>query len=257
MRQGAIIMNMKPHKLTPILILLIVTPLFAAKFWETKEFTSWTDKECNEILTKSPWAYSNSFGDVPAIGSQTAGIDSRSQGVGEANWGEAESTQVFEFRLLAAKPIRMALARRQMLQAPNAPSLLEQVMKYVDAQPGKEIVIQISYRTVPTGSSAVHDIHRYFLGATLADFRASTSLAADKVGIIPIAAYLPPGTSRSLPAFVFPRFKDSGEPNFTADTKQVTFRSVFVPIVGSNKMKYDIFVKMNPKQMIFKEELTF
>jgi len=250
-------MIVRQNKAFFICALLVAVPLFAAKFWETKEFTSWTDKECNEILAKSPWAYSNSFGDVPAIGSQTAGIDSRSQGKGEANWGEAESTQVFEFRLLTAKPIRMALARMQMLQAPSTPSVQEQVMKYVNAQPGKEIVIQISYRTVPTGSSAVYDIHRYFLGATLADFRASTSLAADKVGIIPIAAYLAPGTSRSLPAFVFPRFKDSGEPNFTADTKQVTFRSVFVPIVGSNKMKYDIFVKMNPKQMIFKEELTF
>ena len=250
-------MIVRQNKAVFICALLIAVPLFAAKFWETKEFTSWTDKECNEVLTKSPWAYSNSFGYVPAIGSQTAGIDSRSQGAGEANWGEAESTQVFEFRLLTAKPIRMALARMQMLQAPNTPSVQEQVMKYVDAQPGKEIVIQISYRTVPTGSSAVYDIHRYFLGATLADFRASTSLAADKVGIIPIAAYLAPGTSRSLPAFVFPRFKDSGEPNFTAETKQVTFRSVFAPIVGSNKMKYDIFVKMNPKQLVFKEELTF
>ena len=250
-------MRVRQNKVFFICALLVAVPLFAAKFWETKEFTSWSDKECKEMLTKSPWAYSNSFGNVPAIGSQTAGIDSRSQGAGEASFGQAENTTVFEFRLLTAKPVRMALARMQMLQAPSTPSVQEQVMKYVNAQPGKEIVIQISYRTVPTGSSAVYDIHRYFLGATLADFRASTSLAADKVGIIPIAAYLAPGTSRSLPAFVFPRFKDTGEPNFTADTKQITFRSVFVPIVGSNREKYDIFVKMNPKQMIFKEELTF
>lgn len=130
-------------------------------------------------------------------------------------------------------------------------------MKYVDTPPGKEIVIQIGYRTIPTGSSAVHDIHRYFLGATLADFRTSTSLASEKSGIIPIAAYLPPGPNRSFPSFVFPRLKDSGEPNFTAETKQVTFRSLFTPMVAASRMKYDIFVKMNAKQMSFKEELTF
>jgi hypothetical protein len=240
-----------------ICALLIAGPLFAAKFWETKEFTSWSDKECTEILSKSPWAYSNSFGDVPPIADQTAGIDSRSQGRGQPTWGQAESTQTFEFRLIAAKPIRMALARMQLLQRPNDPSLMEQVMSFVNATPEKEIVIQIGYRSFPTGSSAVHDIHRYFLGANLADFRAATSLAADKTGIIPIAAYQAPGPNRSFPAFVFPRFKDSGEPNFTAATKQITFRSELSPVVNGRQMKYDIFVKMNVKQMMYKGELAF
>ena len=250
-------MIVRRSKVLFVLALLIAVPLFAAKFWETKDFTTWSEKECNEIITKSPWAYSNSFGEVPPIGQQTAGIDDRSRGLGDPNFGEAESTQVFEFRLMTAKPVRMAFARMQLLQKPNDPALMEQVMKYVNTAPEKEIVIQISYRSVPTGSSAVQDIHRYFLGANLADFRASTSLASDKSGIVPIAAYLAPGPNRSLPAFVFPRLKESGEPNFAVETKQITFRSEFTPLVGARKMKYDIFVKMNTKQMIFKEELTF
>jgi len=250
-------MKVRRNRAFFILALLIAVPLFAAKFWETKEFTGWSQKECNEILTKSPWAYSNSFGEVPPIGDQTAGTDRRTSGMPDPTFGEAESTQVFEFRLLTAKPIRMALARMQLLQKPNDPALMDQVMKYVNASSAKEIVIQVSYRTVPTGSSAVQDIHRYFLGANLADFRTYTSLASDKSGVIPIAAYLAPGTDRSLPAFVFPRLNDSGEPNFTAATKQITFRSEFTPMVGTKRMKYDIFVKMNTKQMIYKEELTF
>lgn len=250
-------MIVRRSKVLFVLALLIAVPLFAAKFWETKDFTTWSEKECNEIITKSPWAYSNSFGEVPPIGQQTAGIDDRSRGLGDPNFGEAESTQVFEFRLMTAKPVRMAFARMQLLQKPNDPALMEQVMKYVNTAPEKEIVIQISYRTIPTGSSAVQDVHRYFLGANLADFRTSTSLASDKSGIVPIAAYLPPAPNRSLPAFVFPRLKESGEPNFTTETKQITFRSEFSPLVGAKKMKYDIFVKMNTKQMIFKEQLTF
>lgn len=244
-------------KVLIVLALLIAVPLFAAKFWETKDFTTWTDKECSEVLSKSPWAYSNSFGEVPPIGDQTAGIDRRTTGMPDPSFGEAESTQVFEFRLLTAKPIRMALARMQLLQKPSDPALMDQVMKYVNTAPEKEIVIQISYRTIPTGSSAVQDIHRYFLGTNLADFRSTTSLASDKSGVVPIAAYLPPGPNRSFPAFVFPRLKDSGEPNFTVETKQITFRSEFTPLVGTKRMKYDIFVKMNTKQMVFKEELTF
>ena len=250
-------MIVRRHKSFLILALVIAVPLFAAKFWETKDFTTWSDKECNEILSKSPWAYSNSFGEVPPIGNQTAGIDRRTTGMPDPTFGEAESTQVFEFRLMTAKPIRMAMARMQMLQKPNDPALMDQVMKYVNTQAEKEIVIQISYRTVPIGSSAVQDVHRYFLGANLADFRSTTSLASEKSGVVPIAAYLPPGPNRSLPAFVFPRLKDSGEPNFTAETKQITFRSEFTPLVGTKRMRYDIFVKMNTKQMLFKEELAF
>ncbi len=250
-------MIVKHHKALFVIALLSAVPLFAAKFWEAKDFTTWTDKECTEVLSKSPWAFSNSFGEVPPIGDQTAGIERRMDGIPEPNFGAAESTQVFEFRLLTAKPIRMALARMQLLQKPNDPALMEQVMKYVNTPPAKEIVIQIGYRTVPAGSSAVHDIHRYFLGASVADFSSNTSLACKESGVVPIAAYLPPGTNRSFPAFVFPRLDGSGEPNFTAKTKEITFRSEFTPMVGNKRMTYNIFVKMNPKKMMFKQELTF
>jgi len=53
---------------------------------ETKDFTTWSEKECNEIITKSPWAYSNSFGEVPPIGQQTAGIEERSGVWGPQLW---------------------------------------------------------------------------------------------------------------------------------------------------------------------------
>lgn len=243
----------------PVWILLIAMPLFAAKFWETKDFARWSEKECLEMLSRSPWAYSNSFGNVPPIGSQTAGIDKRFSGASEPMWGEVESTHVFEFRLLTARPIRMALARMQMLRKPGDPSLVNQVMNYVNAPPGREIVIQIGFQTVPTGSSAsaIHDVNRYFLGATLADFRTSTSLSSERSGIVPIAAYLPPGPDSSFPAFVFPRLDPSGEPHFTKATRMITFRSELTPIVNGQKMKYDIFIKMNPRQMVYREELTF
>jgi hypothetical protein len=74
---------------------------------------------------------------------------------------------------------------------------------------------------------------------------------------VPIAAYLPPGHDRSFPVFVFPRFNVSGEPNFTSETKEITFRSELTPTVAGQKMKYDIFIRMNPRQMLYKEEFAF
>lgn len=252
-------MSNKKFGVWPAWILLIVTPVFAAKFWQAKKFTAWSEQECLEILTNSPWAYSNGFGNVPPIGEQTAGMNKRFSGAADPMWGEVESTQVFEFRLLTAKPVRMALAQLRLLQRPDDPALWPQAAELVNAPPGKEIVIQISYRTVPPGasSSAVLDINRYFLRATLADFRTATCLASDKAGVVPIEAYLPPGPNSSFPAFVFPRFNAAGEPNFTSETKQITLRSELAPIVAGQQKKYDIFIRMDPKRMMFKEELAF
>jgi len=252
-------MTGKKFRILLIWTVLVATPVFASNFWETKEFTSWSEKECLEVLSKSPWAYSNSFGNVPPIGEQTAGSDKRFSGAAEPMWGEVESTQVFEFRLLTSRPIRMALARMQMLRKPGDRSLQDQIMKYVNAPVGREVVIQVGFRTVPTGASpsAVLDLNRYFLAATLADFRTSTSLASDKSGVVPIVAYLPPGPNSSFPAFVFPRFNAAGEPNFTSETKLITFRSELTPTVAGQKMKYDIFIRMNPRQMMYKEEFAF
>ena len=55
--------GMKSSTFRSILILcfLAVLPLLAADFWEKKAYTSWSEKECNKLLKKSPWAFSNSL----------------------------------------------------------------------------------------------------------------------------------------------------------------------------------------------------
>jgi len=248
---------MKGHfRRVSVCVLLVAIPLFAAKFWDEKDFTTWSDKECLEVLTKSPWAFSNSFGEVPPIGDQTAGISSRAGGTGQPTWGQAESTQVFEFRFMTAKPIRMAMARLQMLQRPDAPGVMDQVKKFVEAPPENNIALQISYRSVPTGSSAVHDIHSYFISASLADFRTTTYLSSEKSGLISVAQYLGPAPNRSNPMFVFPRLNEKGEPIFTGEEKSITFRTLLTPTVSSEKKKYDVFYKLNLKQMKFQNQFA-
>ncbi len=241
-----------------ILALLIAAPLFAAKFWDEKEFTDWSQKECRELLTKSPWAYSNSFGEGagPLLSSDTSIPDGR---MGAPNPQRTDSFAgemkvIFEFRLLTAKPIRMAMARMQLLQRPNDPSALAQAMSYVNAPPGNQIAFQITYRTNPPGSSAVHDIHTYFLGATLAEFRTDAYLSSDRAGQIPIEEYLSPGPNRSSPAFAFPRFNAEGQPLFGPGDKSISLRARLQPTLGGKKKKYDIYIRMSPKQMKLKEE---
>ncbi len=246
-----------------LLVLLVAVPLFAAKFWDTKEFTAWSDQECKELLSKSPWAYSNAFGDLPPMmPAQSSAPNFPDSGGGvqrgstQPSFGESSNTIMFEFRLLAARPIRMALGRLQLLQKPDDAAVREQVLANVNAPPVKDIVIQISYRTIPPGSASVHDIHSYFIHATLATFNTTTYLDGGKRGNIAITNFLAPGESRSFPVLVFPRLDASGEPIFTGNEKSITLRSEFTPEIRGKKQKYSIFVKMNPKDMRFKDEFA-
>ena len=38
-------------------MLLALTPLMAADFWEEKKFTEWNDRQVRRILEDSPWAH--------------------------------------------------------------------------------------------------------------------------------------------------------------------------------------------------------
>ncbi len=251
-------MRNKPLLVMSAIFLVFVMPLFAARFWESKDYTKWTEQECIEMLTKSPWAFSNAFGNVgPAVlgapADQTTAQADPSR-ITTPTYGERESSQIFEFRVLTARPVRAAIAQLQVLRNP---ALKEQARRIVEAQPGDQIIIQFEYRSEPPGSSAVHDIHSYFLHATLADFRTVTYLASDKVDLLPVKDYLAPNDKRPKPAFVFPRLTDQGEPWFTGREKTITFRSLFQPDVKGKKQKYEIFAKMNPKDMWFQKEFSF
>ncbi len=253
-------------KLKATCALLISIPLFAAaKFWEKKEFTSWNEQECQEMLKKSPWVFTIGFGNVgaavldPTATTQTEDTAGRASKAGpgyagSATFGERESTQFFDFRLLSARPIKAAILQQQTLRNP---AIKEQVKQIVNAKPGDQIIIQFEYRTEPPGSSALTDIHSYFLHATLADFRTNTYLSSDKVDQLPVKDFLSPNDKRPKPAFVFPRFNDQGEPYFTGKENSLSFRSTFTPDIRGKRQKYDIFIKMNPKEMWFQKDFAF
>jgi len=258
-------MRFKLIKTSIWVLVLAVLPLLAADFWETKEYTAWSEKECMNLLRKSPWAFSNSFRTSANLGSTETGV--------------RETTEIIEFRLLTAKPIRMALGRLQLLNNPNDEALKEQVSNYVTSPPGDEILVQISYRVIPAGGY-MQDLHGFFGRATLATFVDNTFLITSDGEQVSMANYLPWNSQRPNAIFVFPRLAKDGEPYFTEKEKSITLRSEFklsadiseaarsdrwdsetaalarAEQVGESKKKYKIHVKMKPKEMVFRGEFA-
>jgi len=219
-----------------VLSSLIVIPLLAADFWEKKEFTEWSEKDCYKLLRKSPWAFSNSFRNTDNLGSTETGT--------------RETGEIIEFRLLTAKPVRMALGRLQLLSKPNDAAVQEQIMGYINSPPGEQVLVQIGYRNLVGTSPYIQNLAAFFARANLSTFINDTSLSASDNVHVPISDYLPVSNERPNPVFVFPRLAEDGTPHFTGKEKSISLRSVFETGQIASK-KYKIFVKMKPKDMMF------
>jgi hypothetical protein len=233
--------------------------LWAVDFWEKADYTTWSQKDCEQVLTKSPWAFQYVHTNFyrPATNIST-GPDTTTEGQASARLepqsGERETRITFQFILVSAKPTRMARARLLLLQSPNMTAQAEQ---FVNQPASKEIPIQVQYASRPPGISAIHDIQSFFRRATINDFQANTTLtSSDSKEPIHISRYEPPTEKNAFGLFVFPRFDPSGKPYFTGKEKSITLRSdLKIPLAQRVGVEnYSLFVKMEPKKMVFQNE---
>jgi len=243
----------------PAVVLFLVGTLWAADFWQKADYTSWSQRDCEQMLTKSPWAFqyvhTNFYRPATNI---SAGPGTVTEGEASARLepqsGERESRIIFQLVLVSAKPIRMARARLLLFQSPNMTAQAEQ---FVNQIVGKEIPIQVQYASRPPGLSAIHDIQNYFRRATINDFQTDTFLtSSDSKEPIHISRYEPPTEKSPFGFFVFPRFDPSGKPYFTGKEKSITLRSdLKIPLAQQGRAEtYSIFVKMEPKKMVLQNE---
>jgi len=248
-------------------LIFIVLPLLAADFWTEKDYTTWSEKECMKLLRKSPWAFSESFRTTANLGSTETGV--------------RETTEIIEFRLLSAKPIRMAFGRLQLLQQPDNEALKEQISRYVESPSEDEILVQVSCRSIPAGGF-MQNLRAFFARATLSTFTNTTFLISPEGEHVSMIRYLPWNSERPNATFVFPRLAKDGEPYFTGKEKSIALRAEFdmdnpslhdavrgdirsptsSPIrhaeaVAYARKEYKIYFKMNPKEMMFEGEFAF
>ena len=252
---------MKRSGLALLLTLLMGGIHWTAEFWEKKDFTSWTRKECEQLLKQSPWSFqfthTNFYDPAKNISTSNSTLTQGQQNASlEPQTGERESYILFQFVLVTAKPVRMARAQLALLQTPNIKAQLDQ---FINQPVGKEIVFEVQYASRPPGSSAIHDIQNYFRRATLNDFQGNTILtSSERKEPIHISRYEPPTEKSPFGFFVFPRQDDAGVPLFTGKEKSISLRSdLKIPIAARGaKESYSIFIKMDARKMFFQNEFA-
>jgi hypothetical protein len=122
----------------PALLLLGVSSLFAAEFWEKKTYYEWTDKECAKMLTDSPWAW-----ELKLL---------RAGNLGSSDAAEGQQYVSYIIRLHSALPIRQAMVRQ--MQIANKYDSLSNEQKqafdkqtegFLNADYSDKVVVNVSY----------------------------------------------------------------------------------------------------------------
>jgi len=195
--------------------------VMAADFWETKDFTKWSNKECASLLTNSPWAYELKL--------------YRQGRLGSSDGAEGQAYVKYNIRFISALPIRQAQVRQ--LQIANKYDSLSDEQKqafdkqteaFLYADYGDKVVIGVSYET--NIQLNYQELSRYWQAQTAEVMANSVFLTPDKGSKARLVRYNPPQGAQTDFAFIFPREVD-GNPILSDENKNLILEFTY-PIVG-------------------------
>lgn len=233
--------------------------LMAAEWWEKKPYSQWSAKEVQRMLDNSPW------GKVHAVTIMnptfTGTRDFRTTGSGDL---EREKQNLFHLHFLTAKPIRMALARRQMLESKVQISTPE-LERFVAQSSDQYLIVALTLSSVPRGISSESGYLSALLKLSTPDLTTNTFLATKTGKRVYLVRYDPPGRDGLGAKYYFPRLMEDGRPFVTVDDGEVRFET-YVTLVESgtasgtpgefeNQRTDRIWMQFDLRKMVFEGKL--
>ena len=202
---------MKAFAIALALIFALLLDAGAQK--KMKPWTEWTEKEVNKMLNDSAWGQTqtetdtsemfytpnsqnrNPIGNRPLDGPGGSGSDRSTQG----QLNQATSIN-YRIRLLTAKPVRQALARRAQTQNPE---LAERLKAFAEQQTDKYIVVAVEYDSKDRRFSG--PAMQIFNSATTSVLKNNTYLENSAGKRLFLQEYIAPINDGMGAKFVFPR----------------------------------------------------
>jgi hypothetical protein len=226
-------------------LLLCISILFAADFWEQKDYKQWSDKECVIMLTKSPWVQDQKIYSTAKLGSSDS--------------AEGQQCIQYQIQISSALPVRQAIVRQQMLAAKYDSLPAEQkeafdkkAGEYLAADLSDKVIVLVTYST--NAQQLDLELARYWQTQNMATLQNSINLYSSKSKVA-IAGYaVAPGAQRQF-QLVFPRQRD-GKPLLTADDKNLTLE-FNPPTIGGIGESRPLMVEFKAKKLTYKGELAY
>jgi hypothetical protein len=163
-----------------------------------KPWTEWSEKEVNKFLNDSAWGQTQTETDTSEMfyNANSRPSNDRSK-QGQLNQA---TTINYRIRLLTAKPIRQALARRMQLQKPE---LAEQLKAFAEQQMDQYIVVIVDYDSADRRFSG--PAMQVFNSATTATLKNNTYLETNNGKRLFLQEYRAPSGDGMGAKYVFPR----------------------------------------------------
>ena len=229
-------------RLVPFALLLTATG-FAQGFWQKKAPGDWTLRECEKLLTDSPWAKSRTIGDVLIEDLEKAGsIDGR----------EGHPWIAYTARFWSAPPVRQAFVRQRQLSKDFLALLPEQKRSVTEGNDRilstefpDRIVLLVAYAT--NVDSYRRDLARFWQTRPAAIWSMDTFLITGRGRIPPLEVQVVPGEGGQFELH-FPRTAN-GQPVISSSDKTVSLEFIH-PDVGVLRTERILF-SFKVKEMIF------
>ncbi len=240
-------------KFLPFFLLVVFASVQAslgADFWEKKEYTKWSAKECQKMLTDSPWA--KEYKQQQVIVSSSARDDAM-------RGGETNPYIVYHMQLRSALPIRQAIVR-QMQLARNYDQLTDEQKQEFDKQTDGFLNANFDNAVVVYAVYASNiqqndiQLSRHWQMQTTELLQNNVFLRGSKGDKVPIASfYVEQGDLREF-QFVFPR-KIDGKEILGPEDKSLQLEFSY-PIVG-NMGDGRGYLEYKTKKMNYKGKLEY
>ena len=245
----ALIMRLKPFTgPIPILAALLFACLptvSGADFWETKDYTEWTQKDCAKLLTDSPWAQKLELVKTGKLG--------------DSEGAEGQSYVRYSVMIVSALPIRQAQVRQAQiankydsLSAEQKQAFDKQTEGFLAADYGDKVVLGASYST--NVQELYQELARYWQTQTAQTLSNLVYLIPGKGDKAQLADYKPPQGAQRDFVFVFPR-EVNGNPLLNDQEKSLVLQFSYPVIGGIGDGRG--FIEFKVKKMMIKGGIIY
>lgn len=231
-----------------MLVTMVAAVLAAPKgeFWEDKEFTKWSQKEVNKLLTDSPWAKELRLSNVGIMDNSKSSTDGQQPYIS------------YRVQFRSALPIRQAIVRQQQLMAKYDSLPQDQKEKmdksadsFLNGFPEEAVVVTVSYDT--NDNVRIQELARHWQSRTTDLLKTLVYLSSSKGDKVPVARYQPgEGADHSF-TFIFPR-EYNGKPVVTPQDKNLKLEFAY-PAMGMGSGQ--AYMEFKVEKMIFNGNIAY
>jgi len=219
-----------------------------ADFWEKKEYTEWSKKDCGKMLENSPWAEKY---EVTSIDINRADF--------EASDGAPPFIR-YRIQLRSALPIREAIVRQTQIDnkyddlTPEQQQAIDkQTDPFLNTSYEDFVVAYITYET-NTPRNVVSQLVRHWQTQNTDRLKFSVFLGGSKGEKVPLSEYVVPQSADQYFQFVFPR-KVNGAEVLGPDDKELILEFPVPPTgrVGGGTA----YIQFKTKDMMYNDKLEY